>query len=108
MDAFSSRCRGRLCPPRSGSGSSGGTSVAQGGPRRRRLSAGMPFVTLFLLLVMASVVAGVVEETAFRGYMQLPIERRHGPVAAILLNGVVFGFAHMAHHPAGVFVMLPY
>ena len=40
--------------------------------------AAMPFATVFLLVVMASIVAGVVEEAAFRGYMQGPIERRHG------------------------------
>jgi membrane protease YdiL (CAAX protease family) len=68
----------------------------------------MPFVTVFLLLVMASIVAGVVEEAAFRGYMQGPIERRHGPLAAILISGALFGLAHFAHHPAGVFAMLPY
>jgi len=73
-----------------------------------KVPAGMPFGTLFILLVMASVVAGVVEETAFRGYMQLPIERRHGPVVAILVNGVVFGLAHFSHHPAAVVIMLPY
>jgi membrane protease YdiL (CAAX protease family) len=68
----------------------------------------MPFVTVFLLLVMASVVAGVVEESAFRGYMQGPIERRHGAVVALLLNGVLFGLLHFTHHPTSVFAMLPY
>ena len=50
---------------------------------------GMPFITAFLLLVMASIVAGVVEEAAYRGYIQGPIERRHGLVVAILVNGVL-------------------
>ena len=31
--------------------------------------------------LMGSVVAGLVEEASFRGYMQGPIERRHGPVS---------------------------
>ncbi len=70
--------------------------------------AGMPFVTVFFLLVMASLVAGVVEEAAFRGYMQGPIERRHGLAIAILVNGVLFGLAHYTHHPASVVIMLPY
>jgi membrane protease YdiL (CAAX protease family) len=35
----------------------------------------MPAVTAIALLTMASVVAGVTEEAAFRGYMQSPIER---------------------------------
>jgi membrane protease YdiL (CAAX protease family) len=68
----------------------------------------MPFITVFLLLVMASIVAGVVEEAAFRGYMQGPIERQHGPIMAILVNGTLFGFAHYHHHPASVLAMLPF
>jgi membrane protease YdiL (CAAX protease family) len=68
----------------------------------------MPFLTIFLLLVMASIVAGVVEEAAFRGYMQGPIERRHGPVAAILATGALFGLAHITHHPASVLPMMPF
>jgi membrane protease YdiL (CAAX protease family) len=68
----------------------------------------MPFGTVFLLLVMASIVAGVVEEAAFRGYMQGPIERRYGPVVAILVNGTLFGLGHYNHHPASVLVMLPF
>jgi membrane protease YdiL (CAAX protease family) len=68
----------------------------------------MPFVTAFPLLVMGSVVAGVVEEAGFRGYMQGPIERRHGPIVAILLNGALFGLAHFTHHPASVVAMLPF
>ena len=58
-------------------------------------------------VVMSAVVAGVVEETSFRGYLQRPIERRHGPVIAILVTGSVFGFAHFAHPEVGV-VLLPF
>lgn len=72
------------------------------------VSAEIPGITVFLLLVMASIVAGVVEETGFRGYMQGPIERRYGVVAAILVTGSAFGLAHYLHHPAGVLPMLPY
>jgi membrane protease YdiL (CAAX protease family) len=68
----------------------------------------MSFVTVFFLLVMASLVAGVVEEAAFRGYMQGPIERRHGVPIAILVNGALFGLAHYTHHPESVLMMLPY
>lgn len=55
-----------------------------------------------------SLLAGVVEETAFRGYMQGPVERRHGPIVAILVTGVIFGLLHYNHHPASVFAMLPF
>jgi membrane protease YdiL (CAAX protease family) len=68
----------------------------------------MPFATAFVLLVMASIVAGVVEEAAFRGYMQGPIERRYGPVVAILVSGAAFGVAHFTHHAADVVTMLPF
>ena len=73
-----------------------------------QVPASMPFSTVLLLLVMASIVAGVVEEAAFRGYMQGPIERQHGFTAAILVNGTLFGLGHYTHHPASVLAMLPY
>ncbi len=52
-------------------------------------------VALISVLVMLSVMAGVVEEAAFRGYMQGPIEKRHGIVTAIVVVSVVFGAAHL-------------
>ncbi len=66
-----------------------------------------PAATVFLWVVMSAVVAGVVEETAFRGYLQRPIERRHGPVVAILITGTLFGFAHFSHPEVGV-ALLPF
>jgi len=57
----------------------------------------VPLVTLAFSLVMGSLVAGFAEEAGFRGYMQGPIERRHGPVVAILVTGTLFGFAHFTH-----------
>jgi membrane protease YdiL (CAAX protease family) len=68
----------------------------------------MPVATAFALLVMASVVAGVTEEAAFRGYMQGPIERRYGLATAILVSGTLFGLLHFPTHPADVLWMLPY
>jgi len=69
---------------------------------------GMPPLTAFLLLTMSSVVAGVTEEAAFRGYMQTPIERRYGLAPAILVNGTMFGLLHFPNHPDAVLTMLPY
>ena len=69
---------------------------------------GMPRFTIFLLLTMSSIVAGVTEEAAFRGYMQGPIERRYGLLPAILVNGTAFGLLHFPNHPADVLLMLPY
>jgi membrane protease YdiL (CAAX protease family) len=63
--------------------------------------------TLFVFLIMSAVVAGVVEEASFRGYMQGPIERRHGPLVAILVTGVSFGFLHLSH-PEVTVTLLPY
>ena len=64
-------------------------------------------VTLVFWVLMGAVVAGVVEETAFRGYMQGPIERQHGPIIAILVTGGLFGFAHFTHPEVGL-ILLPY
>jgi membrane protease YdiL (CAAX protease family) len=69
---------------------------------------GVPWLTVFLLLVMSSIVAGVTEEAGFRGYMQGRIERRYGLAMGILVNGVMFGLLHFPNHPAAVMSMLPY
>jgi len=55
-----------------------------------------PFLTLLSVLIMLSIVAGIVEEAACRGYMQSPIERRHGIVVAIVVVSIVFGALHLA------------
>ncbi len=59
----------------------------------------MPPVTLALSIVALSAVAGIVEEAGFRGYMHGPIERRHGPVAAIVIVSIVFTLAHFTDLP---------
>lgn len=66
-----------------------------------------PLITVVFWVLMSSIVAGVVEETSFRGYIQGPIERRYGPVIAILMTGGLFGFAHFTH-PEVTFILLPY
>jgi membrane protease YdiL (CAAX protease family) len=66
----------------------------------------IPFLTVVSWLLMGSAVAGIVEEASFRGYMQGPIERRHGPVAAILVTGILFGLGHFTH--PGVLILMPY
>lgn len=67
----------------------------------------IPTITLFSFVIMSAVVAGVVEEVSFRGYMQSPIEKRHGPVAAILTVGIIFGLVHFTH-PEVSLILLPY
>ena len=55
-----------------------------------------PLFIVVTLLVSAAV-AGVSEESGFRGYMQRILEGRYGPTTAILLSSVVFGLAHLTH-----------
>jgi membrane protease YdiL (CAAX protease family) len=57
-----------------------------------------PFSTTalrFSLLLMGPMVAGVVEEMAFRGYMQRHLERI-GPTFAILVTSAVFTLLHIS------------
>ena len=77
-------------------------------PQQRDIdTTGYPVLTVLMWVAMSAVVVAVVEETSFRGYMQRPIERRHGPVIAILITGSLFGFAHFSHPEVGV-VLLPF
>ncbi len=55
----------------------------------------VPKFTILSLLLMAAPVAGIVEEAAFRGYMQRPIERRYGLAIAVLVTGTMFAVAHL-------------
>jgi len=64
-------------------------------PQRLPDLSGVPPSTVLALLLMAAPVAGVVEEAAFRGYMQGPIERRLGLPVAILITGTMFAVAHL-------------
>ncbi|MGH7939039.1 MAG: lysostaphin resistance A-like protein [Chthoniobacterales bacterium] len=64
--------------------------------------------SLFFFLLMSAIVAGVAEEAAYRGYLQGPIERRHGPLVAILLTGLLFGFAHFTHPKVGLSLLPSY
>ncbi len=54
-------------------------------------------LTVVVVILMNAAVAAVSEEAGFRGYMQVPLEARHGPVVAIGLVSVAFALAHLAH-----------
>ncbi len=56
-----------------------------------------PLAMLLPGLVMAGLVAGVVEEIAFRGFIQGTLERRFGIVPAILVSGFVWALFHTNH-----------
>ena len=60
----------------------------------------------FSVLLMGPLVAGVVEETAFRGYMQSHLERI-GPTFAILVTSVVFTLLHANHGLAYLLAVAP-
>ena len=62
----------------------------------------LPSFTLISILLMLSVIAGIVEEAAFRGFMQGPIETRHGVVTAITVVSIVFGAAHLTDSQPGM------
>ena len=56
-----------------------------------------PLWQAWLILIMGSIVAGICEEAGFRGYMQVPMEKRYGPVAAIVITSIVFTCTHLGH-----------
>jgi membrane protease YdiL (CAAX protease family) len=49
----------------------------------------------WLAVIVSATSAGVCEETGFRGYMQRPIEQRHGAPIAILISSLFFTAVHM-------------
>jgi membrane protease YdiL (CAAX protease family) len=57
--------------------------------------AAMPLWQVWLGIAMASIVAGICEETGLRGYLQVPLERRYGPVGGIAVASVVFVLLHL-------------
>lgn len=77
-------------------------------PQQRDLDPSQyPVFTVFAWVVMGAAVAGVVEETAFRGYIQGGIEKRHGLMTAILITGSLFGLSHFTHAEVGL-VLFPF
>lgn len=49
----------------------------------------------WLACVISALSAGVCEEVGFRGYMQRPIERRHGPAIGIAISSLFFMLVHL-------------
>jgi len=52
-------------------------------------------VIIWASIVTGAVVAGIGEEIGLRGYMQQPIEARHGPVLAIFISSALFTAFHL-------------
>ena len=49
----------------------------------------------WLAVIVSATSAGICEETGFRGYMQRPIEQRHGAPIAILVSSLFFTLLHL-------------
>jgi membrane protease YdiL (CAAX protease family) len=47
-------------------------------------------------VVVSAASAGICEEIGFRGYMQRPIEHRHGAIIAILVSSILFTAIHLS------------
>ena len=56
----------------------------------------MPLWMAWVMLTMSSVVAGICEETGYRGYLQVPLETKYGPVTAIIVTSIVFTLIHLS------------
>ena len=57
----------------------------------------LPKWSAWALIVMGSIVAAICEETGFRGYMQAPLQKRHGPRVAIVATSILFALIHLSH-----------
>jgi len=62
---------------------------------------GLPAWQAWMIIIMASLVAGVCEEIGFRGYMQRPLEKRYGPLAGITIVSILFTVFHLNQAWAG-------
>ena len=49
----------------------------------------------WMFIVMAALAAGICEEVGFRGYMQVPLEKRYGPRVAIVITSLMFLVLHL-------------
>ena len=54
-----------------------------------------PIWLAWLTIIVSSLVAGICEETGFRGYMQVPIEKRYGAFWGIIITSVFFFLLHL-------------
>ena len=54
-----------------------------------------PIWTIIPLIIMTSLVAGIIEEISFRGYIQKPMELKYGPRKAILFVALFFTLLHL-------------
>jgi membrane protease YdiL (CAAX protease family) len=55
----------------------------------------IPLWLAWLMIIMSSLVAGICEETGYRGYMQVPLEERYSPGVAITIVSIMFLVIHL-------------
>ena len=61
----------------------------------------LPAWEAWIIIIMASLVAGICEEVGFRGYMQGPLEERYGPAVGITIVSIMFTVFHLNQAWAG-------
>ena len=61
----------------------------------------LPVWQAWIIIIMAALVAGICEETGFRGYMQVPLEERYGPFVGITIVSIMFTVFHLNQAWAG-------
>jgi membrane protease YdiL (CAAX protease family) len=66
----------------------------------------VPTAWLWAAGIVASLVAGICEETGFRGYIQRPLELRYGPAVAIVITTAAFAALHL-NQPWANTLLLP-
>jgi membrane protease YdiL (CAAX protease family) len=54
-----------------------------------------PLWQVWLYIILMASVAGITEEVGFRGYMQVPLEKRYGPVKGIAFVALMFMVLHL-------------
>ena len=66
-----------------------------GVPARLRLSFIPSQPLRWIVVVVSAASSGICEETGFRGFMQWPIEKRHGTSVAIFISSLSFLALHL-------------
>lgn len=58
---------------------------------------GIPWYMALTYIFMITAVAGISEEVGFRGYIQVPLQKRYGKNAALIITSLFFLLAHLGH-----------
>lgn len=56
-----------------------------------------PLLTITLMLLMSSLISPLIEEAAFRGYLQVSLEKEFPGFVAIIISSALFAIAHFNH-----------